>query len=724
MKKVLLYCLLLTGFLQACSSSVETARENAPTKPVRIVYDSASPPSAFALASLERVLQTAGYQVVTDSLAEFSVSLRIRSSERQDEGYTLLVPEENQVVLTASDPNGLLYGIHEISEQLSNGKRLNHIEQKEEKAAFPFRAVKFNLPWDSYRRSEALQMHQETCRDLAFWERYLDMMVQNRFNVLTLWNLHPFNYMIRAKNFPEASGFSDQELAEWQQFWRTLFAKAKERGIETYIVNWNIFVSPEFAKAHNVATYSIGDTYFADGDTSSIIRQYTRESVTQVLNEYPDLTGIGVSIGEGMGGMTPAAREDWVLETVVAGMQAADRPVKLIHRAPFSANLGSGGSTDKRTEVITREALDKIKGMDGPIWVEAKFNWSHGHSTPKLVKVHGGPLTDTYWNPAPDNYKMTWMIRNEDFFALRWGDPDFIRQHIALNKHDYVGGYFVGSECYIPADDYFTKLDEPVNWTYAFERQWLFYSAWGRLLYNPQTKDDVFVKAFRRKYGDVDSRLFQAYKLASRVPLRLASLWDVAWDFTLYSEGLLSVDQPQKETQFISVDALINRKTTDPDYVSIKDYVEGQGRKKRWPVSAVTPLGLAETLREEALKALDLVNNINPGNNASLRYEVADVQIWAHLGLYLAEKIRGGVALETFRQTGDSREKQKAIDHLQMAVGHWDGIVRISQPLYKEMPLVHYNTDEKYFHWSNLKEDVRKDLAIAEGAIGPAVSGK
>ena len=67
-------------------------------------------------------------------------------------------------------------------------------------------------------------------------------------------------------------------------------------------------------------------------------------------------------------------------------------------------------------------------------------------------------------------------------FALRWGVADFIRQHIADNTPDYVGGYFIGSETYIPAKDYFTKPGFSVNWKYAFQRQWLFYKLWGRLL--------------------------------------------------------------------------------------------------------------------------------------------------------------------------------------------------------------------------------------------------
>ena len=73
------------------------------------------------------------------------------------------------------------------------------------RAQLEFRAIKFNLPWSAYRTSPALEQHQETCKDLRYWEAFLDMMAENRFNVLTLWSLHPYTYMIRPKNFPEAS---------------------------------------------------------------------------------------------------------------------------------------------------------------------------------------------------------------------------------------------------------------------------------------------------------------------------------------------------------------------------------------------------------------------------------------------------------------------------------------------------------------------------------------
>jgi hypothetical protein len=400
-------------------------------------------------------------------------------------------------------------------------------------------------------------------------------------------------------------------------------------------------------------------------------------------------------------------------------MLEADRPVKLIHRVPFSSNTSSAGSTSKDVEVVTREAMERLEDrFAGPIWVEMKFNWSHAHSTPKLVKVHGGELGDTYFNPPPKNYKITWQARNEDFFALRWGVPSFIRQHIALNgAADYVGGYFVGSETYIPALDYFSAVRKPLDWTWAFERQWLFYKLWGHLLYNPQTPDTVFRDEFIRRYGLEAAPLLQALSLASSTQLRLASLYDSTWDFTLYSEGFLTLQDGV--TRYISVDHLISQPTMDPDYVSVSEFVDSTLEGCGFVAGKVTPLILADMLEHDNREALRMVEAINIEQNASLMYEVADVKTWAYLGLHLAEKLRGAVALQTYRQAGGDPNKESAIAHLKQALAYWDEVVRITRPIYRDMPLTHYNhnsfeaNDDNLFHWALIREEVARDVEIA-----------
>ncbi|MCC9167593.1 glycoside hydrolase family 20 zincin-like fold domain-containing protein [Pontibacter harenae] len=716
MKKKI-YCLvvLFVGLGQLCHS-----------QSVGIQYDRSLPQAKYAAQQIEESLLEKGYTLKEDK-AEYKLKLVVDSLKFASEAYNI-APVGKSITITGGDETGLIYGSLSLVEEVRNGVPLAKIKASNEIPNYPFRAIKFDLPWDTYRHSYSLDQHIETCRDINYWREFLDMMVANRFNALTLWNLHPYTYMIKAKNYPEATPFNDDELKEWQDLHHAIFKMAKERGIDTYLIPFNIFVSPEFAKAHNVAMDNLEHHFFVEGDTSEIIKQYTRESVMQVLQEYPDLTGFGLTLGEGMGGMTPQQREEWMKETIIEGMRMANRKSKLVHRIPFSSTTGSLGITSVETEQLTRKSIEeegKLDFLEGPVWADLKYNWSHAHSTPKLVKVHGGKLYDTYFKPEPQTYKVTWTARNEDFFCLRWGVPDFVRAHIATNNQSYVGGYFIGSETYIPAKDYFTKIDGPVDWKYAFERQWLFYKLWGRLLYNPETPDAFFRQEFVRRYGKKASPLLEAYALASTTPLRLASSYDFTWDFTLYSEGFMALDNKIKRVEYISVDRQINQPPTDPNYMSVLDYVTTQIAGGTFEAGKVTPPVLAGMLEQDCKKALKLVKGIKVADDNSLMYEVADVKAWANLGMYFSEKLKGAVALQIYRMRGGEENKQNAVKHLENSLKYWDEVIAITEPIYNEMPLVHYseqrgNTKEEIdqlrFHWVNLRPEVAKDIEIAKSA--------
>jgi hypothetical protein len=688
---------------------------------VSVVYGrAATPQSNYAIRKLTAALEQRGFTVGSASGVRAGAGRQIRLSTSPT-----LAPEEFSITprgrllsIAAGDNRGLIYGALALAEQLRNGVRLQDVVTSHEKPKLPFRAIKFNLPWSTYRPSSALDQHYDTARDPKYWEAFLDMMVENRFNTITLWNLDPFTYMIRTRGFPEASPWNDAEMQQWQHLYHEIFRMAKERGLDTYIVFWSIFVSRQLAEAHGVAKDNYYPHYFGNGDTSDVVRRYLRESIKQTLQEYPDLDGMGLSHGEGMGGMTPLQRQQWVDDVLIAGMLDAKRPVKLIHRVPFSSGLSSDPGASRDVEQLTRAAIERLGGkFAGPIWVEVKFNWSHGHSTPKLVKVHGGPLGKTYFEPEPRGYKITWMMRNEDFFALRWGVPEFVREHIALNGGQrYVGGYFIGSEGYIPALDYFTAVRDPVDWKYAFQRQWLFYELWGRLLYDPKTPDSVFQADFTRRYGPTAENLLKAYSLASATQLRLASLYDSTWDFTLYSEGFLALQG--EETHYIPVDKLINQPPMDPSYVSVKDYVAGTSGPDR-----ITPPVLIDMLERDNKEALRLVSSIDTSGNAPLMYEVADVKTWANLGLHLAEKLRGAVALQTYRVRGGEDNQKAAIEHLRRALGYWDDVIALTRPIYKDMRLTAYNGNSRdanpnnLFHWALVREEVAHDVEIARGTL-------
>jgi hypothetical protein len=690
---------------------------------VFLLYDEVVPQEAYASAKLKEALLEQKYTIAEEESAyDYLISIGLNADRLGSEAFSI-IPEGKIITIYGGDLRGMVYGSLSLAEQIKNGLSLQKVTKSNESPHYGLRAIKHNTPWYTYRPSSALDQHYETARDVKYWEAFLDMMAENRFNSLTLWNLHPFVFMIKAKNFPEASPFNEEEMKEWQELHREIFRMAHERAIDTYIFPFNIFVSPEFSEAYNVAKSNFYPHYYVPGDTSEIVKRYMRESITQVLQEYPTLSGMGLTLGEGMAGMTPQQREDWIYQTYIEGMRQSGRDLKLVHRIPFSSTTESLGATSVELEQLTRNAIEreaKLDFIEGPIWADLKYNWSHAHSTPKLVKVHGGEMFDTFYNPEPQGYKITYTARNEDFFALRWGVPDFIRAHIDQNSQSYVGGYFVGSETYIPAKDYFTAIEAPLDWDYAFERQWLFYKLWGRLLYNPQTKDEVFQAEFEKRYGDKGKNLLQAFSLASSTQLRIGSLYDSRWDFTLYGEGFMALIGDS--TQYISVDQLISQPTLDPDYVNVQDFVDQKNAGASFGKEKVTPPVLAAMLERDNKKALKLVEGINTKGNAALMYEVGDVKAWANLGLHLAEKLKGAVALQLYRSNGGEHHKQKAVKHLEKALAYWDELIAITRPIYKEMPLTHYNgsshdrNDDNLFHWALIRSEVANDIEIARTA--------
>jgi hypothetical protein len=684
-----------------------------------------SPTLEFALRKLGTALQKHSHSLrrAKDTISEQTKLVITFDPSRLDEiGKEGFIHKQSAGVLQVSsvDARGAMYGVLDLAEQIRTGTPWEKIPSRIVKPRFEFRAIKYNLPWSAYRTSPALEQHQDTCKDLRYWEAFLDMMAENRFNVLSLWSLHPYTYMIRPKNFPESCPFDDAEMIEWKQLWSGIYAMAKERGIETYLLNWNIFVSPEFSKAHNVAPWSVNLSHIGgqEDKTNDLVTRYTREVVTQVLDEYPDLTGLGITLGERMGGMTPVQRRSWLDDSFFAGIAEAKRPTKFIYRAPLSANTSSGGTTSEENDRLTRKQIESLsKNITGPVYVEFKHNWSHAHSSPDLFMVHGGPLSDAYWNPEPTRHKVVWTMRNEDMYILRWGQPDFVRNFIQRQDgKDYVAGAIIGSECYIPALDYISKRGPHKNWTWAFERQWLFYAVWGKLLYAPETPDSRFEALLEERSGkETGADLLAAWKLASQVPLHFASFYRGTWDGSLYTEGFSSwIDKNDGARTFFGVDSFIKQPVLDTKrYVNIADFVKADGVVETGKLS---PLALADLLDRDAEDALKRVAKIReqkkPGE--TLECELTDIEAWCAYANYFAAKLRGGVALAYARKNDDAAQQALAIRAFESGLTHWRRLSALGGR-YNQLPVL--SNSRKPFSWASLTPEVEKDLEISRKAL-------
>ena len=101
---------------------------------------------------------------------------------------------------------------------------------------------------------------------------------------------------------------------------------------------------------------------------------------------------------------------------------------------------------------------------------------------------------------------------------------------------------------------------------------------------------------------------------------------------------------------------------------------------------------------------------------AALACELADLEAWAHLSLYLAHKLRGATALHTYRTKGDDDEKRAAIAALESAREAWEELCLVTDAHYHEVPYIERADYELRFAWRNHTKDVARDVDIARNA--------
>jgi len=158
-----------------------------------MAIDKSSPMEVFGASKIEAALQRLNLTalVVDKSTATGQEQIRLtivsqnEDAEIKKEGFRIS-KSGGAYVVTAIDNSGAMYGLMDLAEQIEMQNGLSGVGEKVINPRFLFRAIKYNLPWVSYRENESLQVNYELSKDLNMWQAFLDMMAENRLNTLTL----------------------------------------------------------------------------------------------------------------------------------------------------------------------------------------------------------------------------------------------------------------------------------------------------------------------------------------------------------------------------------------------------------------------------------------------------------------------------------------------------------------------------------------------------------
>ena len=322
------FCLFICMFLNTGYLSQKTE--------VTISADIGIPEILFAVDELKASFIEKGIKVHINKSTDADIifSLQPENSALRTEGFSIK-RESDRIYIISADEAGSMYGGLELAEQI----RLFGLSGVKETLQNPYmevRGTKFNIPLDvrtpSYTDCSAVaQFNIPVVWDFQFWTEYIDNLARNRYNLISLWSLHPFPSMVKVPEYPDVAlddvqrstvkwkeyydrngwGFDAPEILanpetvmkitidEKIAFWQKVMKYAKDRNISFYIITWNIFVNGTDGK------YGITDKI-----DNPVTQDYMRKTVKQMFSTYPDLAGIGLTTGENMPKHTSEEKED------------------------------------------------------------------------------------------------------------------------------------------------------------------------------------------------------------------------------------------------------------------------------------------------------------------------------------------------------------------------------------------------------------------------------
>ncbi len=713
--------------------------------PPALFYDGSVAPAAFAASEIRRAYVERGEQLQERPFEELdssgaTIRLVIASGADQcrrtaselgvrplgatgAQAYSIRRKSDGGVTTFAvlgADAAGAMYGGLDLAEAV----RLDTLAGLAESDNEPYvekRGIKFNIPLDlrtpSYSdNSDAAQNNIPEMWSFDFWRSYLDELARNRFNAVTLWNLHPFPSMVKVPEYPDValddvwrtthpmddsythsgSDMVRPELLESYEvvktisidekieFWRDVMRYGRDRGIEFYIFTWNIFTFGAEGK------YGITP----EQDNEKTIA-YFRATIREMTLTYPLLAGFGITSGEQMERRDDGySKERWLWRAYGEGIRDAkkyqpNRDVRLIHRYHQTAQT---------------EITDEWKDYPDTFDLSFKYAIAHMYSVPDPPYIKAAL-------PFLGDGLRTWLtVRDDDFYSFRNGDPDFARAFIKnMPPKDKVVGYYMGPDGYIWGRDFLSK-EHSVPRPTILAKRWYNFLHWGRLSYNPDLPNDLFERHLAHRFPEAPSAsLFEAWQQASMIFPQLTRFFWGDIDLRWFPEACMS---HPRWRGFYTVKDFIE-KFTMPES-GVLDIMQWREKKLAGqPMDGQTPLEVADNLAQYSARALELAREMRPaaGANKELIQTLGDIEALAHLGHYYAAKIHGAADLAIFDKTGDEQQRAAAIAHLRRAVRHWLDYSSAYTSQYRQ-PILYNRVG--WIDIPGLKAEVQRDILMAQ----------
>jgi hypothetical protein len=726
----LLPFLLLLAFLPSSAQQSAGKGQNL----TLVIPVSAHARVTFGAQKLQQALTKAGYQVLikpsnqvtqsnsqiiiglsSDDVVKRTASLYNLPSVPGKEGFSIRKDLQKPLLIVGADLSGVLYGCLELADQVTKTSKLPETINLTDKPEMVLRGTCIGVQKPTYLPGREVYEYPYTPEtfpwlyDKALWIRYLDMMVENRYNSLYLWNGHPFASLVRLKEYPYAVEVDDATFKKNEEMFRFLTEEADKRGIWVIQMFYNIIVSKPFAEHHHIKTQD------RNRPIIPLIADYTRKSIAAFVQKYPNV-GLLIALGEAMEGVGQDD-VDWFTKTIIPGVKDGLKALGQTTEPPLVLR-----AHDTDAPRVMKAALPLYKNL----YTEAKFN---GEAlTTYTPRGKWADLHRTLSNIGTVQIENVHILANLEPF--RYGSADFIQKSVQA-MHSVYGAN--GLHLYPQASywDWPYTADKTAPRLLQLDRDWIWYKNWGRYAWNSQRNrpDEInyWGTQLANKYGlstDKSKDILEAYEQAGEIEPKLLRRYGITdGNRQTLTLGMLMT---QLINPFRYGLLTLLYESEAPEGEMIIDYAEKDWKHEKH--IGETPVRVADEVIEHGKKAVIAIEKA-AGSVTKEKEEFTrlknDVYCQNALANFYAQKARAAVAVLRYKYSSDVRDLDKAVPLLESSVKHYADLVNLTKDTYlyansmqtKQRKIPMRGVDGTYITWEEMLPVYQKELNRFKHAI-------
>jgi hypothetical protein len=637
----------------------------------------AAGPLEFGLSEYRKALQERGLAPERNQiLTEYSMVLPA-------DGFSIMGN-----IVRGGNLRGLMYGLLEAADQIRRQGRLSAAKVE---PASPMRGIRWFLHNEELERGWVHDREQ--------WRALFEMLARNRFNRFNLVFAHqtdylapPYPYWVKVPEFPgvRARGFSDEQREQNLATLKFISQTAVEFGVDFTLGVWE----------HDVQR---GMTPSVEGLTADNLGPYSYAALKMVLAACPGIRSVQMRTNSESG--IPSERQvEFYRDYVFRALRETGHLVQL----------------DLRGWLMQQGLMEAALSAQVPLRLSSKY-WAEdlGRPYPPAETWPNYSFLNFLEKPPVSDRPRLWQFYWElwalgSHRLLLWGDPDYVKRAAGTFTMSGAQGFEIDAPMAQKGFGnapgmwgVFTEAQKArVFWKWEWQRYWLFYLLWGRLSFNPEEPERLWLDEFQRRFGGSGKDVFEAVRQSSKVLNELVAVHLADPNMYIWPE--------------VNPGGLIDSylEVRPSDWRMVAGFAENAQNRMHGVASAKQrPLETSEHFHEFALRAEQATARAQAAlgdGHVEWSGTKPDVVVLTMLAKYHGRRQMAADHLAWFDATADETALYGARREINGALRVWQDLVKLTDGLY---PAQMAFGPEDVGHWKDKLPYVQHDVKTVEERV-------